>query len=132
MRQRPVQVVIRTGNHAVHDSDVRVSSAAAREALGRILASEAFVASPRKSRFLSYVVEQTLAGRGGHITAYDIAVQVFERDERFDPQTDPLVRIAARRSSLSQQASQLEPTLSRSEPSGATTMVRVEWLPPAG
>ncbi|RUU01460.1 hypothetical protein EOD23_21455, partial [Mesorhizobium sp. USDA-HM6] len=42
-----------------------------------------------------HVVEETLAGRGGRIKAYSIAVEVFGRGESFDAQTDPIVRIEA-------------------------------------
>lgn len=67
------------------------------DALGRILASDDFIASGRNRRFLSYVVEETLAGRAERLKGYTIAVQVFGRDASFDAQTDPLVRIEARR-----------------------------------
>lgn len=67
------------------------------DALSRILASEDFIASDRNRRFLSYVVAETLAGRAERLKGYTIAVQVFGRDASFDAQTDPLVRIEARR-----------------------------------
>src|SRR5690349_11298269 len=67
------------------------------DALGRVLASDDFIASDRNRRFLSYVVEETLAGRAGKLKGYSIALQVFGRDVSFDPQTDPLVRVEARR-----------------------------------
>lgn len=70
---------------------------AVRDELTRVLTSAAFGGSSRKCAFLSYVVTQALAGYGARTTAYDIAIHVFGRDERFDPQADPLVRIAARR-----------------------------------
>src|SRR5215213_9143319 len=44
-----------------------------------------------------YVVEETLEGRGERIKAYAIGVEVFERDETFDPQNEPVVRIEAGR-----------------------------------
>ena len=43
------------------------------------------------------MVEETLAGRGGRIKAYNIATEVFGRDVNFDPQLDPVVRMEARR-----------------------------------
>jgi hypothetical protein len=78
-------------------SDRGPTSAAVRAELNRILASPSFSASARKCKFLTYVVEQTLAGHSDHLAAYDVAVAVFDRDERFDPRSDPLVRITARR-----------------------------------
>jgi Flp pilus assembly protein TadD len=49
------------------------------------------------SRFLDYVVRRTLAGEGQSIKAYSVAVDVFGRDAGFDPQSDPIVRVQARR-----------------------------------
>ncbi len=70
---------------------------AIREALERILTNADFRASERNRRFLRYVVEETLAGRADRIKGYSIAVAVFDRDESFDPQVDPIVRIEAGR-----------------------------------
>ena len=67
---------------------------AARRELGRILASPEFDASERNRSFLSYVVEESLAGRSDRIKAYTIATHVFGRDAAFDPQ---LIRSSASR-----------------------------------
>ncbi|HWK66358.1 MAG TPA: hypothetical protein VNS34_15590, partial [Rhizobiaceae bacterium] len=66
-----------------------------RAQLARILNSADFGATDRKHRFLRYVVDEALAGRGNRIKAYSIAVEVFGRDASFDPQTDPIVRVEA-------------------------------------
>jgi adenylate cyclase len=60
-------------------------------------ASAGFDASKRNKRFLKYVVEETLAGGGNRIKAYNIALAVFDRGDDFDPLTDPIVRIEASR-----------------------------------
>lgn len=70
---------------------------AARAELRRILESPEFEASERNRRFLEYVVEEALAGRALRIKAYSVATEVFRRDESFDPQMDPIVRIEASR-----------------------------------
>lgn len=67
------------------------------EELERILASGDFDASERNRRFLEYIVQEKLAGRADRIKAYNIATTVFGRDESFDPQMDPIVRIEASR-----------------------------------
>lgn len=67
------------------------------EALTRVLSSPEFNASSRNKKFLSYIVEETLAGRAGRLKGYNIATEVFGRDPSFDSQTDPLVRIEAGR-----------------------------------
>lgn len=66
-----------------------------RAQLARIRHSADFDATDREHRFLQYIVEETLAGRGARIKAYSVAVEVFGRDSTFDPQNDPIVRIAA-------------------------------------
>jgi hypothetical protein len=60
-----------------------------------ICATDDFRRSSRCSRFLRYVVGETLAGRSDRIKAYSIAVSILGRDETFDPQVDPVVRIEA-------------------------------------
>lgn len=74
-----------------------LAQGAVTKELERILASAAFDASPRNRKFLRYVVEETLAGRGERIKAYAIATEVFGRQAGFDPQQDPIVRIEAGR-----------------------------------
>lgn len=74
-----------------------VSTQAVRAELARILGSPHFDASERNRQFLSYVVEEALAGRSERIKAYTIATEVFGRDPKFDPQLDSIVRIEAGR-----------------------------------
>src|SRR5262245_61020842 len=66
---------------------------AIREQLDRILKSGPFHQSRRRQRFLKYIVNETLAGRGERLKGYNLALEVFDRPESFDPVTDPLVRI---------------------------------------
>ena len=73
------------------------SSAAVRAQLDRIIASSEFAAPERLRRFLQYIVDETLAGRADRIKAYTVGVEVFGRDESFDPQADTVVRIEAGR-----------------------------------
>ena len=70
---------------------------ATREELTKILDSEPFARSSRMKDFLSYVVEETLQGRGERIKAFSIARDVFDKDESFDPQRDTIVRVEAGR-----------------------------------
>ncbi len=65
--------------------------------LRELLEREEFSASERNRRFLSYVVQETVEGRGDRIKAYNIALAAFDRAENFDPLTDPIVRIEAGR-----------------------------------
>ena len=70
---------------------------AIREQLDRILKSGPFQQSQRRQRFLEYIVNETLAGRGERLKGYNVALEVFDRPETFDPAVDPLVRIEAAR-----------------------------------
>src|SRR3974377_1399410 len=70
---------------------------AIRGQLERILNSKAFARSPRISRFLSFVVEQTLAGQENKLKEYLLGVEVFGRLDSFDPRIDSIVRVEARR-----------------------------------
>jgi hypothetical protein len=69
----------------------------ARTALGRMLASDVLRGSPQLAAFLRYVVEATLRGQGDRLKGYTIAIEALGRDETFDPQTDPIVRVEAAR-----------------------------------
>ena len=68
-----------------------------RHALARIVAHPLFVRSAKLQRFLSYVVEETLAGRATRLKAYSIATVALGRAESFDPSRDPIVRVEASR-----------------------------------
>jgi tetratricopeptide (TPR) repeat protein len=65
--------------------------------LERICASEVFRSSLRLARFLTFVVETTLAGKSHTIKAYTIAVEAFGRGADFDADRDPIVRVEAGR-----------------------------------
>src|SRR5215471_10775071 len=73
------------------------SEHAIREHLAGVLSSAAFAQVDRLKRFLRYVVEETLAGRSEKLKEYPIGVEVFDRETSFDPRTDPIVRVQARR-----------------------------------
>ncbi len=66
-----------------------------RGELQRVVSSPHFEASERNHRFLTYVVEETLAGRSARLKAYSIATVVYGRPDSFDPALDPIVRMEA-------------------------------------
>ena len=70
---------------------------AIRQQMDRIIHSGPFHQSRRRQRFLEYLVNETLAGRGERLKAYNVALEVFDRPETFDATVDPLVRIEAAR-----------------------------------
>ena len=68
-----------------------------RDQLARILRSQPFSNAPSLSGFLRYVVEHTLDGNTEELKEYSLGVEVFGRGEAFDPRTDTIVRVQARR-----------------------------------
>lgn len=68
-----------------------------RTELDRILASKGFATTGRLSKLLRYVVEKTLAGETDQLKEYAVGVEVFERDEQYDPRLDSIVRVEAGR-----------------------------------
>jgi serine/threonine-protein kinase len=67
------------------------------DALDRILGSQTFQQAGGLKRFLRFIVNETIAGRVSELKEYVIGVQVFRTDQSFDPRTDPIVRVQARR-----------------------------------
>jgi TolB-like protein/Tfp pilus assembly protein PilF len=74
------------------DAEGRIS-----EQLQRILTSKSFRQADRLKRFLSFIVEETVAGRGERLKEFVVGVEVFGKPESFDPRNDPIVRVQARR-----------------------------------
>jgi adenylate cyclase len=62
-----------------------------------ILASSVFTHSHRQSRFLSYIVQATLAGGADRLSQRVIGIEVFDRPDSFDPMVDSIVRVEAAR-----------------------------------
>lgn len=66
-------------------------------ALERVLASQTFGQVERLKRFLEFIARETIEGRGDRLKEYVIGVQVFDKEQTFDPRADPIVRVQARR-----------------------------------
>ncbi len=65
--------------------------------LDKLVQSRLFARSGRMRRFLRFAVEHALAGTGDQIKEYSVGVEVFDRKHDYDPRTDPIVRVEARR-----------------------------------
>jgi Tol biopolymer transport system component len=68
---------------------------AIRAELTKILFSASFASSPRMNRFLKYVVETTLEGKGALIKEYVVALEVFDKSDAYNPREDSTVRTEA-------------------------------------
>ncbi|WP_409996259.1 adenylate cyclase [Rhizobium leguminosarum] len=78
-------------------SNIRAAVPSSQDVLAqlqRIISCPEFRRVGRTGVFLTYLVEETLAGRGHRIKGYSIAIEVFKRPESFT-QDDPVVRIEA-------------------------------------
>jgi len=85
---------------ASHDTVAAVtrdSNQPVREQLERVLASATFKQVDRLKRFLSFIVLESIGGRSTELKEYVIGVHVFGKEPSFDPRTDPIVRVQARR-----------------------------------
>src|SRR5215510_8813135 len=74
-----------------------ISPGEIRAELQRILASGIFATADRMKRFLRFVVEETLAGKGDDLNESSLGIEVYDRDETFDPRVDSIVRVDAGR-----------------------------------
>jgi hypothetical protein len=61
----------------------------------RIVSSQGFAGSSRLSEFLSYIVEEQIAGRGEAIKEYVIGVEVYRKPKDYDPRVNAAVRVDA-------------------------------------
>ena len=68
---------------------------AIRDQVDKILSTDGFAGSKKLSQLLVFLVEQAIEGRS--FNEYSIALDVFQKNESFDPRIDPVVRVYVRR-----------------------------------
>ena len=83
-------------NSSVHP-DTDISTEAILSQLEKILASPGFIHSDRMVRFLRFTVDQALKGHASELKETVLGMEVFDRPSSFDPRTDTIVRVDARR-----------------------------------
>ena len=76
---------------------ISIQQDAIRGQLKRLIDSAELGRSQRLQDFLSYIVEESLAGRSSRIKGITIARAVFEADNSFDPDSNSIVRVEAGR-----------------------------------
>ena len=81
----------------VNHQHTEISPEHARQQLERILKSRAFRNSPKLCKLLSYLVEETINGRGGDLKEYVIGEVIYERRYNHDSARHSFVRTAAGR-----------------------------------
>jgi TolB-like protein/Flp pilus assembly protein TadD len=77
--------------------NTRIAAADIRAELVKILRSTDFERRPQLQRFLEFLVEEELSGRGDRLKEYVIGTEVFGRPAGYDPRLDSLVRVEAKR-----------------------------------
>jgi Malectin domain len=70
---------------------------AERAELQTVLQSPLFSRTPALTHLLSYLCEKTFAGETDQIKEYSVALDVFDRRDSFDQDTDSIVRVQANR-----------------------------------
>ncbi len=75
----------------------RIPDKAVHQQLNRVIGGKVFSRVDRLKRFISFIVQEAIAGHAGDLKEYVIGVQVFGKETSFDPRTDPIVRVQARR-----------------------------------
>ena len=74
-----------------------VSNESVRAQLEKILSSQLFARCERLGRFLRFTIDRALRGEMGKVKEFQVGVEVFDREESFDPRIDSIVRVQAGR-----------------------------------
>jgi TolB-like protein len=94
---RYLHTITTLGVETVEQQWAQIEQDQIRASLVSMLNSPLFAGSPRQVRFLEYLVTNTLAGDADRLKGYTIAVEVFDRNDDFDPSLDAIVRVEATR-----------------------------------
>lgn len=86
-----------SGNAQWYLDRMEIPDAEIRTEVDRIIRARTFAHAQRLRAFLSYIVHETLAGRGDKLKEYSIGRQVCGRPVSFDPKLDAIVRVDANR-----------------------------------
>jgi len=78
-------------------SDIKFSSEEIYTQVDKICQSGELDSKKLLCRLFKYLIDETIAGREDRLKGYTIGVDVFNKNEDFDPEQDPLVRIHAGR-----------------------------------
>lgn len=90
---------MRTGKEAVVPATMPDSESwdAERAELQAVVQSRLFARCPTLVQLLTYLCEKAFAGESGQIKEYSVALDVFDRRDTFDQDTDSIVRVEANR-----------------------------------
>jgi len=77
--------------------DLSASADEIRSQVNKICQSDEIRTKNQLCKLLRYIVDEALAGKSEHLKGYNIALEVFDKGNDFNPDQDPLVRIHAGR-----------------------------------
>jgi hypothetical protein len=83
--------------HTSKSTALPVPALLIEQELDKIVNSPAFAQSQRLIRFLRFIIEHYLRHEADQLKEYKLGLCVFDRDESYDPRTDPIVRVEASR-----------------------------------
>lgn len=76
---------------------LEISARKVREQLARIVHGKSFEGVERLKSFLSFIVIETIEGRGDQLKEYVVGAYALGKGSDFDARNDPIVRVQARR-----------------------------------
>jgi len=76
---------------------LEISARKVREQLARIIHGKSFEGVERLKSFLTFIVIETLEGRGDQLKEYVVGAYALDKGSDFDARNDPIVRVQARR-----------------------------------
>ena len=76
---------------------LEISARKVREQLARIVHGKSFEGVERLKSFLTFIVIETLEGRGDQLKEYVVGAYALDKGSDFDARNDPIVRVQARR-----------------------------------
>lgn len=77
--------------------DLNLTAKEIKSQVNRICQSDEINTKLQLCKLLRYIVDETLAGRSEFLKGYTIGINVYGKEDHFDPDQDPLVRIHAGR-----------------------------------
>ncbi|MGH9767245.1 MAG: hypothetical protein ACREAB_07405, partial [Blastocatellia bacterium] len=72
------------------ETGVPISPDEIRQTLDRVLNSRHFAQAPKKRKFVQLICDYHLAGRAKEINEHLIGLEVYERNDRYNPAEDPV------------------------------------------
>src|SRR5580704_17569149 len=84
-------------NRTGESTEILPDAGAVSGEVEKIAASASFRKAERCLRLLRHLTSLALAGRSDELKEYSLGVTVFERPPSYDPGSDPVVRLEARR-----------------------------------